>query len=83
MQQQTLCTIWYQILNTVYCQTKKASEQEGDVGMNIYDAVEAIMDIEITQFYPTTGHYKQAIADILQKFLDTNGVGEEYLEEKK
>ena len=51
--------------------------------MNIYDAVEAIMAIEITQFYPTTGHYKQAIADILQKLLDTNGVAEEYLEVKK
>ena len=51
--------------------------------MNIYEAVEAIMAIETTQFYPTTGHYKQAIADILQKLLDTKGVAEEYLEVKK
>lgn len=59
--------------------------KDGDREMNIYEAVERIIEAQ-DEFWilPEQGQdsikYKQAIADILQELLDTNGVGSEYME---
>lgn len=50
--------------------------------MNIYEAVEALIELQkkSISYLTDTISYKTEIAEILQKLLDSGGVGSEYMD---